>query len=68
MKVTETITITREVSASTGYGTFLAALENLALTHSQTCSPGRLAAASRRPHFSFLFLIFPHFGVYFYAD
>jgi hypothetical protein len=36
MKVTETITITREVNGSTGYGTFLAALENLALVSIDT--------------------------------
>jgi hypothetical protein len=36
MKLTETITVSREINGSTGYGTHLAALENLALVSIDT--------------------------------
>jgi predicted secreted protein len=55
MKVTETVTITREVNGSTGYGTYLAALENLALVSIDTDPPvpGLVGAPVRR-HWTFL--------------
>jgi predicted secreted protein len=56
MRVNETITFTREVSGSTGYGTYPVLTENLALLDTTTDSPARHApiGAAIKRHWTFL--------------